>query len=111
MKPRSTPPSRRRRGTVGPSASHVVRVTVSLPPEVFESGENERATRGLTRSEYVTGLYRDDLERAEQARRVARYAAAYREHPESDDETWVADHSGALLLGEVPDDRQQDTGG
>jgi metal-responsive CopG/Arc/MetJ family transcriptional regulator len=86
MKSRTTPPS-----------SRVRRVTVSLPAELFERGENERRRRQERRSEFVAGLYRRYLDEVEERDRVARYEAAYARLPETREERWLVERSREVL--------------
>jgi metal-responsive CopG/Arc/MetJ family transcriptional regulator len=82
MKARTTAPS-----------SRVRRVTVSLPAELFERGENERRRRHERRSEFVAGLYRRYLDEVEEQERVARYTAAYASLLETPEERWLVERS------------------
>lgn len=80
-----------------PSRSGVRRITVSLPAELFERGENERRRRHERRSEFVAGLYRRYLQEIEEQDRVARYAAAYASRPETPEERWLVERSREVL--------------
>jgi hypothetical protein len=81
------------------------KVTISLPTDIYRRGEEERRERGLSRSEFVANLYREHLRQAEHEARVARYAAAYAEHPEAtDDLAWVTDAGAAALAGVASED-------
>lgn len=81
------------------------KVTISLPTDIYKRGEEERMRRGLSRSEFVANLYREHLRQAEHEARVARYAAAYANHPEaSDDLGWVTEAAAATLAAVTAED-------
>ncbi len=77
--------------------SRARRITVSLPAELFERGENERRRRHERRSEFVAGLYRRHLQEVEEQDRVARYAAAYASLRETPEERWLVERSREVL--------------
>jgi metal-responsive CopG/Arc/MetJ family transcriptional regulator len=73
------------------------KVTISLPAYLFEWGENERARHHQSRSEFVAQLYRRYLAELKEQRRAARYAAAYAEASETDEEhAWAEASADAL---------------
>jgi metal-responsive CopG/Arc/MetJ family transcriptional regulator len=69
------------------------RVTVSLPADLFERGEDERNKLGEGRSQFVAGLYRRYLREVDERQRAARYAAAYGKLPETPEERWLVERS------------------
>ena len=69
------------------------RVTVSLPADLFERGEDERNKLREGRSQFVAGLYRRYLQEVDERQRVARYAAAYGKLPETPEERWLVEQS------------------
>jgi metal-responsive CopG/Arc/MetJ family transcriptional regulator len=69
------------------------RVTVSLPADLFERGEDERHKLQKGRSEFVAGLYRRYLQEVEERERAARYAAAYAKLPHTPEEQWLVERS------------------
>jgi metal-responsive CopG/Arc/MetJ family transcriptional regulator len=73
------------------------RVTVSLPADLFERGEDERRKHHERRSEFVARLYRRYLQEIDEQERVARYAAAYAKLPETPEERWLVDQSISAL--------------
>ena len=83
------------------SSSCVRRITVSLPTELFERGENERRRRHERRSEFAARLYRRYLQEAEERDRVARYAAAYASVPEAPEERWLVERSREVLERDI----------
>jgi phage gp46-like protein len=86
-------------------ASITTKVTISLPTDVYRRGEEERTRQGLSRSEFVANLYREHLRHAADKARIARYAAAYAEHPEANDDlAWVTDAGAATLAAVSAED-------
>jgi metal-responsive CopG/Arc/MetJ family transcriptional regulator len=69
------------------------RVTVSLPADLFERGEDERNKLREGRSQFVAGLYRRYLQQVDERERAARYAAAYGKLPETPEERWLVEQS------------------
>jgi metal-responsive CopG/Arc/MetJ family transcriptional regulator len=69
------------------------RVTVSLPADLFERGEDERNKLHEGRSQFVAGLYRRYLQEVDERQRAARYAAAYGKLPETPEERWLVQQS------------------
>lgn len=86
------------------SGTQVRRVTVSLPAELFAWGEKERARRKVSRSAFVADLYRRQLEELEEEQRIARYAAAYRKQPETEEERAWAEGSAHALAALYADE-------
>jgi metal-responsive CopG/Arc/MetJ family transcriptional regulator len=77
------------------------RVTVSLPADLFERGEDERRKRHERRSEFVARLYRRYLQEVDEQDRAARYAAAYGKLPETPEERWLVEQSIAALTPDL----------
>jgi metal-responsive CopG/Arc/MetJ family transcriptional regulator len=77
------------------------RVTVSLPADLFERGEDERRKRHERRSEFVASLYRRYLHEVDERDRVARHTAAYAKLPETPEERWLVEQSISDLDSET----------
>ena len=77
------------------------RVTISLPRELFDWGERQRAH--VSRSEFVADLYRRYRETVEERRRVARYATAYGKVPTTEAEDYLTERSAGVLFGDPPE--------
>ncbi len=73
------------------------RLFVSL----FEKGEQERAKRHISRSEFVASLYREYLHKVEEEERVRRYAAAYAKLPSTEEEEALTVASMELLFSDA----------
>ena len=79
------------------------KATVSIPADLFEWGEQERSRLAVTRSAFVTLLYRRYREESIVRERVARYAAAYGRQPDGEQEHRWAERA-ADALAELYDD-------
>jgi metal-responsive CopG/Arc/MetJ family transcriptional regulator len=84
------------------SSQRSERFTVSLPRHLYETGEEIRARYGWNRSEFVAYLYERFLEEVEREDRVARYAAAYGQLPETEGEKALTELSMDVLASEAP---------
>jgi metal-responsive CopG/Arc/MetJ family transcriptional regulator len=84
------------------SSRHAERFTVSLPRHLYETGEEIRTRRGWNRSEFVAYLYERFLEDIEREDRLARYAAAYGQMPETESEKALTELSMDVLASEAP---------
>ena len=79
-----------------------VKLTISLPRELFEAVERECAARRLTRSELLRLAIAQLLQRRDEAKAVERYVRGYRQCPESDEEIAAAFASATPLLAQEP---------
>jgi metal-responsive CopG/Arc/MetJ family transcriptional regulator len=69
----------------------VEKVAISVPKDVYDWVEQERAKRQTTRSQLVTSLLRGEMYRQELEQRAKRYEEAYRKYPETEEEAdWFA---------------------
>ncbi|MBV8084425.1 MAG: hypothetical protein JO247_06380 [Chloroflexi bacterium] len=83
----------------------VEKVTISLPGDVFAWGEAERAKMQLSRSEFVTRLYRDRMYQQELDERARQYERAFKAHPYTEEENqWTRMSSEMLFQGWEEDD-------
>ncbi len=86
-------------------ATGTIKVTISMPSDVFDRLEQDRRRRRLTRSALFSDLAARHLRELEVAEEAARYETGYAEHPESgDDLAWVADAGAATLAAVAAED-------
>lgn len=80
--------------------TRVERLTISLPADLFAWGEQERASRHISRSQFVADLYRRYRDEIERERRIARYSAAYSAMPATEEENALTEASMDLLFND-----------
>jgi hypothetical protein len=89
-----------------------IKVTISVPADLFDRLELERRRRKLTRSALFSDLATRLVRELDEAELDARYEVGYARHPEgSDDAAWVADAGAATIAAvaaEDPHDWSQD---
>ena len=78
------------------------KVAISLPAGLLARVEVERRARQESRSAFLRRAIELFFAASRQADRVREYAAAYRRHPETEDEVAAADAAAAELLAAEP---------
>jgi metal-responsive CopG/Arc/MetJ family transcriptional regulator len=78
------------------------RIAISLPRELLRAVEQERRSRGQSRSEFVRRALRDFLEADTRRDAVDRYISGYEKHPETAAETEAEGALGIAALAEEP---------
>lgn len=87
------------------------KVAISLPAGLLAWVEEQRARRGMSRSEFIAWAVEVERQRCLEDEQAARYAAAYEVHPETDDDTWLDRQSTDTLTAvwsEDPHDWSED---
>jgi metal-responsive CopG/Arc/MetJ family transcriptional regulator len=79
-----------------------VKIAISLPSDVLHAAENERRARGQTRSEFIRHAIEAYLREAREREAVARYVQAYRDQPETEEETAAFDALAIEAFGSEP---------
>jgi metal-responsive CopG/Arc/MetJ family transcriptional regulator len=69
-----------------PRREKAVKVTISLPAELYETIEQKRQAIGETRSEYVVRSIEELLREQQEAEWDEQYRRAYDEQPETEEE-------------------------
>lgn len=84
--------------------SKVVKIAISLPPELLEAADQKRQDRGETRSEFfrhaVEALLRQEQEQEQEA--VQRYLQGYRDQPETDEEVEAIHRASGAVFEQAP---------
>ena len=80
------------------------KVAISLPASLAAWVDEERQRRGLSRSGFIAGLLDEERRRLADEELAARFAAAYAEQPETDDEAWISDAGAATAAAVAAED-------
>ncbi len=82
--------------------SNVAKVACSIDAELLARVESIRKRTGESRSAFISRALRVLTAESARSLAVARYAEAYREHPESSDDVSAARRSARRALSRVP---------
>jgi len=82
--------------------SHCKKIAISLPAELVEQMERERAVRSESRSAFIRRAVELLFLRQSHAERVAEYVAGYRRHPEGEEEAVISQSTTQELFDEEP---------
>ncbi len=69
----------------------MAKIAISLPDEVLDAVEKERAAAGISRSEYFRRTVEEHLSREKEKEDVARYIQGYLDDPETPEEVRFAE--------------------
>ena len=78
------------------------KVAISLPEHILKAIEEERRTKGESRSEFFRRAAEILLKQARESKQVDRYVQGYRAMPEATDEIETAHRQGISVLAEEP---------
>jgi Arc/MetJ-type ribon-helix-helix transcriptional regulator len=82
--------------------SKVVKIAISLPPELLEAADQKRQDRGETRSEFFRHAVEALLRQEQEQEAVQRYLQGYRDQPETDEEVEAIHRASGAVFEQAP---------
>lgn len=87
----------------------MAKIAISLPDDVLQAVEKERALSGESRSEFFRRAAKALLKQKQREERDREYIRAYQEMPETDDEFEGLRSASLAVLAELPWDESDDS--